>query len=102
MYDVLLYIANWPAARVSAWDILLKARAVENMCYCIGLNRIGNDGNGILYNGHSNIINPKGETFENVREDEYIKRYTLSEKELIQYREKFPAHLDFDSFEINN
>jgi predicted amidohydrolase len=101
LYDVLIYVANWPAARIAAWDILLKARAVENMCYVIGLNRVGIDGAGVLYNGHSNVIDPKGETFEETREDEFIKRYTLSKQELILYREKFPSHLDFDSFEIN-
>jgi predicted amidohydrolase len=100
LYDLLIYIANWPAARISAWDILLKARAVENTCYVVGLNRVGEDGTGIVYNGHSNVVSPKGRTFENCREDEFIQSYTLSAKELVSYREKFPAHLDSDSFEI--
>jgi predicted amidohydrolase len=100
LYDVLLYIANWPAARVSAWDILLRARAVENMCYVAGLNRVGIDGTGIAYNGHSNIIEPKGNELEDTREDEFIKRYILSAEDLINYRKKFPSHLDFDAFEI--
>jgi predicted amidohydrolase len=100
LYDVLIYIANWPAARIKAWDILLQARAVENMCYVAGLNRIGIDGIGISYNGHSNIIGPKGNTFEEAREDAFIKRYTLSAADLISYRKKFPSHMDFDSFEL--
>jgi predicted amidohydrolase len=100
-YDLLIYIANWPAARISAWDVLLKARAVENMCFVIGLNRVGKDGTGTLYNGHSNIIGPKGEAFEDIREDEFIKTYALSGEELTKYRKKFPSHLDFDSFKID-
>jgi len=102
LYDVLIYIANWPATRVTAWDILLKARAVENMCYVIGLNRVGMDGNGILYNGHSNVIDPKGRAFEEAVEDECVRRHTLSGSELASYRENFPTYLDFDSFEIKN
>jgi len=101
LYDLLIYIANWPAARVNAWDILLKARAVENMCYVVGLNRVGKDGTGILYNGHSNIIGPKGDVFEKNKEDQFIKGYTLSANDLISYRKKFPSHLDFDTFKIN-
>jgi predicted amidohydrolase len=100
LYDILIYIANWPAARISAWDILLKARAVENMCYAVGLNRVGKDGAGIDHNGHSNIIGPRGNEFQDIREDEFIKRYTLSAHDLISYRKKFPSHLDFESFEI--
>ena len=100
LYDVLIYVANWPAARASAWDILLKARAIENMSYVIGLNRVGTDENGIVYNGHSNVIGPKGQTFEETREEEFIRRYTLSYEELVLYREKFPSHQDFDIFEI--
>ena len=101
LYDVLIYVANWPAARILAWDILLKARAVENMCYSVGLNRIGNDGLGVEYNGHSNIAGPKGEFLEEDREDAFINRYILSAEELTMYRNKFPSHLDFDSFQIN-
>lgn len=100
LYDVLIYIANWPAVRVSAWDVLLKARAIENMSYVIGLNRVGIDGHEILYNGHSNVIGPKGQAFEDIREDEFIKRYILRYEELVLYREKFPSHYDFDNFEI--
>lgn len=100
LYDVLIYVANWPAVRIDAWDILLKARAVENMCYVVGLNRVGTDGSGVDYNGHSNIIGPKGNAFENVREDEFIKQYVVSADELLTFREKFPAYEDFESFEL--
>jgi len=100
LYDLLIYVANWPAARVGAWDVLLKARSIENMCYTIGLNRIGVDGAGIEYNGHSNVIDSKGTAYENLREDGFIKRYVLSAEDLLAYRKKFPSHMDFDSFEI--
>ena len=100
LYDVALYVANWPAARINAWDILLKARAVENICYSVGLNRIGIDGEGIEYNGHSNISDPKGNFLEEIREDGFTKRYVLSSEELLILRDKFPSHLDFDSYRI--
>jgi len=62
-YDIGIYIANWPAARINAWDTLLKARAMENSCYTIGVNRIGIDGNGIEYTGHSTVFNPKEKNY---------------------------------------
>ena len=70
-YDLLFYIASWPSPRISAWDVLLKARAVENLSYCIGVNRIGQDGNGIPYSGHSAVYDFKGETliFSENKED---------------------------------
>jgi predicted amidohydrolase len=99
-FDVLIYVANWPAARVSAWDVLLKARAIENSCYCIGLNRIGIDGQGIDYNGHSALINPKGEVLFYSENDETIQQVQLDREELDKYREKFPVHLDADHYTI--
>ncbi len=100
LYDAVIYVANWPAARISAWDILLKARAVENICYSVGLNRIGRDGEGIIYNGHSNIAGPKGDFLAVPTEGEFIKNYILSSEELLHLRNKFPSHLDFDSYQI--
>jgi len=70
-YDVLIYLSNWPVKRVNAWNVLLKARSIENQCYTIGLNRIGVDENGIEYNGSSQAIDPYGETlppFKNTEE----------------------------------
>lgn len=99
-YDLLIFIANWPAVRVSAWDILLKARAVENLCYVAGVNRIGEDGNDIDYNGHSAVINTKGQYLWYGQEKEQIKTVKLDKDELDRYREKFPAYLDADDFEI--
>lgn len=99
-YDVLIYVANWPAPRVNAWDVLLKARAIENLSYCIGVNRVGEDGDGRDYPGHSAVIDPKGQSLYDLGEIEAIKTVTLSKEDLINYRKKFPAHLDSDEFEI--
>ncbi len=95
-YDLLLYVANWPAARISAWDILLQARAVENLSYVVGVNRVGQDGNGISYNGHSAMIDFKGTQQKLLTDNVTIHTQTLSGDELLTYREKFPAYLDAD------
>lgn len=99
-YDLLLYVANWPAARVNAWDILLKARAIENLSYVAGVNRVGDDGLGIPYNGHSAIYTPKGETLFFTEDREIIQTIALSSEALDHFRKKFPAHWDADGFEI--
>jgi len=101
-YDVLLYVANWPKARVLAWDSLLQARAIENASYVAGINRIGTDGAGIEYNGHSAVINPKGEYLTQLDVQETSVTVTLHMDELIRYREKFPTHLDADTFYIKS
>ncbi|OEK01927.1 amidohydrolase [Roseivirga sp. 4D4] len=98
-YDLLLYVANWPAVRVNAWDTLLKARAMENVAYTVGLNRVGKDGKEIEYNGHTGAYSPKGETLA-FSEEEEIVNLTLSRSSLDDFREKFPAHLDADQFRI--
>lgn len=100
-YDLLLYVANWPAVRVSAWDILLKGRAIENLCYTIGLNRIGTDGNDVGYDGHSAVIDFKGAELSQMGKSEGIKTIKLPAEELLKYRKKFPAHLDADKFNLN-
>lgn len=99
-YDLSFYIASWPAARSSAWDILLRARAVENLAYTIGVNRIGEDGNGIRYSGHSGIYDFKGGALSFAGEKEVILIAELSYEELVRYREKFPAWKDADDFKI--
>lgn len=98
MYDVLIYVANWPAARIQAWDVLLKARAVENLCFTVAVNRTGSDENGILYNGHSAAIDPKGNLLGPISESPEIISVILHKDELLRYRQKFPAHLDADDF----
>lgn len=99
-YDLLLYVANWPLARIGAWDILLQARAIENQSYVAGVNRIGVDGNGIVYNGHSLVSNFKGEIAHHMRSSEGIYTHTLDGMELVKYRKKFPAFLDSDEVKI--
>lgn len=98
-YDLILYVANWPAVRISAWDTLLKARAIENVSYAVGLNRVGEDGKGIAYNGHSAAYSPKGETLA-FSDEEALISVILSAQELADFRKKFPAHLDADTFEL--
>ncbi|WKK87206.2 amidohydrolase [Marivirga arenosa] len=100
-YDIILFVANWPAVRVNAWDSLLTARAIENVSYSIGVNRIGNDGNEIPHNGHSAIYDPKGNAVYFADDREVIKTISLSAEELMKFRQKFPAQLDADNFLIN-
>jgi predicted amidohydrolase len=98
-YDILLYVANWPQARINVWDTLLKARALENHAYCIGVNRYGKDEKSIFYNGHSSVYNTKGEQLF-FSESEGIYMISLKKEPLDKYRKKFPAYLDADSFKI--
>lgn len=88
-YDLLIYVANWPSVRAEVWKTLLKARAIENVAYVIGVNRIGEDGNGHAYSGDSAIVNYRGELTTE-----------LSLEELNAFREKFPALNDADSFQL--
>lgn len=99
-YDVLIYVANWPEQRSHMWRILLQARAIENQCFCIGVNRVGNDGNDIYYRGDSMIINPLGEALYHKVHDEDIFTITLQKEELEKIREKMPFWKDADSFKI--
>jgi omega-amidase len=99
-YDLLVYVANWPAIRSQHWQTLLKARAIENQSYVVGVNRVGADGKGILYDGHSAIINPKGETLMESIGEESTQTLELNQQELLDWRKKFPAYFDADAFEI--
>jgi omega-amidase len=99
-YDLLIFVANWPQARINAWNTLLPARAVENLCFTAGVNRVGMDGKGIIYNGNSMVINPKGEKIEDLSDKEKISQVCLNYGELIKLREKFPTHLDADDFNL--
>ena len=100
-YDLLLFVANWPKARINAWDTLLQARAIENLCYVVGLNRVGADGVGIDYNGHSGVIEPKGHFLTHFDQEETISTQQLSKAPLEALRQKFPAYLDMDQFTID-
>ncbi len=101
-YDVLLYVASWPKPRINAWDTLLKARAIENMCYCIGVNRIGIDGKGYQYNGHSAVYDVLGNSVlkENPIEEETILYTTLVKSHILETREKLPFLNDRDDFKL--
>jgi len=100
-YDVLLYVANWPKPRIAAWDALLKARAIENMTYCIGVNRVGFDINKHEYVGHSAAYNGLGEKISNISPSAEITAIvTLNAKHLKQIRQKLQFLNDMDSFKI--
>jgi len=96
-YDVLIYVANWPTPRVAAWDTLLKARAIENMAYCIGVNRCGTDDSGYAYSGHSAIFDCLGTplAFSN---EETVLYATLRKDHIEQTRNKLKFLEDRDNF----
>lgn len=100
-YDILVYVANWPERRSLAWNTLLPARGVENLSYVVGVNRIGLDGNNVAYSGDSAVYNAVGEKLSNIKPNEHKhETITLSWKFLQDYREKFPAAMDADDFEL--
>jgi omega-amidase len=101
-YDLLIYAANWPAARNSVWDILLGARAIENQCYVAGINRTGTDSKGIRYIGNSRIISPKGDQLYKAGKKEEVIQYTLRKDTMLKYRKKFPVLMDRDNFILDN
>jgi omega-amidase len=96
--DCIVVVANWPASRSNAWRTLLTARAIENQCFVIGVNRVGIDANNLVYSGDSLIIDPKGELIIDAKDNEGVFSTVLKMDELDQFREKFPAGLDADSF----
>ncbi len=98
-YDVLLYVANWPKTRVEAWDTLLKARAIENMAYCVGVNRIGTDANGLFYSGHSAVYDALGEQLS-FSEDDVVLEVSLSKKHIVETRKKLGFLNDRDTFSL--
>jgi predicted amidohydrolase len=101
-YDVLLYVANWPERRIHAWRTLLQARAIENQCYAVGVNRVGSDGNNIYHSGNSMVVNPLGEILYDKQHDEDIFTITLQKEQLDEVRNKFPFWKDADKFILTN
>lgn len=97
-YDILLYVANWPARRNHAWKTLLQARAIENQCVVIACNCVGEDGNGIIYSGDSCIINPLGEIVISKVNEEGFLYYTIQKSEIETIRNQFPFAKDKDPF----
>jgi predicted amidohydrolase len=100
-YDLLLYVANWPAPRRHHWNTLLQARAIENQAFVLGINRVGKDNNGLEYAGDSVVIDCKGEIIERGDATEQIIIQTFDKALLDDYRAHFPAYLDADKFEIH-
>jgi omega-amidase len=99
-YDLLIYVANWPKTRINAWDILLKARGVENMCYTIGVNRIGTDYNNLEYVGHSQVVDFLGNNLVDPQENEGVFIATLDKITMLETREKLGFLNDRDFFKI--
>jgi predicted amidohydrolase len=100
-YDLLIYVANWPTSRISAWNTLLPARAVENLAYVCGVNRVGVDGMNLCYNGCSSVYDMKGELMVSIAPDiEEIILMELSFYKLKKFRNKFPIWKDSDNFQL--
>lgn len=99
-FDLQIFVANWPSPRAYAWKTLLRARAIENLCYVAAVNRVGNDGNGHAYSGDSAVIDFLGKPLAEGTPAEGIIRATISAEELALHRAHFPAMLDADRFEL--
>jgi omega-amidase len=99
-YDVLIYVANWPERRSHAWKTLLCARAIENQCYVVGVNRVGSDGNNVYHSGNSLVIDPLGQVLYHVADEEDVNTITLQKEMLDEARSKFPFWKDADDFMI--
>jgi predicted amidohydrolase len=101
VYDILIFMANWPHSRKTAWEALLKARAIENMCYAVGVNRTGLDGNNINYTGGTYVFSPRGELLLDLGMDEKVDSLELDKEKLDGFRTKFPVWKDADAFTIS-
>lgn len=100
-YDVLVYVANWPKKRITAWDALLKARSIENMCYVVGVNRVGVDANSFEYSGHSSLYDCLGEKLtHSIPNHESVEIITLKKKHVNETRNKLNFLNDKDFFEV--
>jgi predicted amidohydrolase len=100
-YDLIIYVANWPVPRVNAWDALLKARAIENMAYSIGVNRVGTDGTGMDYNGHTQVYDVLGnELLDHPWIEAGIRTVTLEKRHITAYRSKLKFLGDRDDFTL--
>jgi predicted amidohydrolase len=99
-YDLLLYVANWPARRKLAWSTLLRARAIENVSYVVGVNRVGRDGNGADYCGGSVAIDFLGQPLNDEHDGDDVETVVLDREALVAFRSGFPVHLDADEFDF--
>jgi omega-amidase len=101
-YDVVIYAANWPAARRFAWSALLRARAIENQAFCIGVNRVGADGDGVAHAGDSVINDFTGQPLLELHDKAQVVTVPLDLDALRAWRDKFPAQLDADAFSLTS
>jgi omega-amidase len=99
-YDLLIYVANWPSPRHFAWQTLLKARAIENLSYVVGVNRVGIDANGLNYLGGSTVLDFTGQSLVECGIGPQMQTAHVSHAELTVFRQRFPFHLDADDFNI--
>lgn len=101
-YDLALFVANWPTPRRGSWRTLLRARAIENLSFVIGVNRVGVDGNDLLYAGDSAAIDPLGETLIECGAQEQVVTLVLDPEPLLAHRKRFPAWMDADGFVLDS
>ena len=101
-YDAAIYVANWPAPRANAWRTLLQARAIENLAYVVGVNRVGTAANNLSYAGDSLLVDFKGGLQLDLQAKDQILTSELSAVDLADFRAKFPAHLDADLFSLSS
>jgi omega-amidase len=101
-YDLALFVANWPSPRRGPWRTLLRARAIENLAYVIGVNRVGVDGNNHPYSGDSAVIDPVGEPLVELGPVEQVVTLKIDPSPLLAHRERFPAWMDADSFTLHD
>src|SRR5690606_10136955 len=99
-FDVALFVANWPAPRINAWTALLKARAIENQCYVVGINRIGDDPNGNHYPGKSAVYDVSGEIIHESGSEEAVAAIQLEYEPLMTFRKRFAFLPDQDRFQL--
>ena len=99
-YDLIFFVANWPSPRRYAWRTLLRARAIENLAYCVGVNRVGVDGNDLPYAGDSAALDFLGQPIVELGAQEQVVTVTLDPAALAAHRERFPAWMDADDFEV--
>ncbi len=99
-YDLLVYVANWPEQRNHAWKTLLQARAIENQCFSIGVNRVGYDGNNVYHSGDTMLVDAMGKVVYEKAHDEDIVTITINKNDLEEVRTKFPFYKDADPFMI--
>jgi predicted amidohydrolase len=99
-YDIALFVASWPAARRYAWSTLLRARAIENQAFVVGVNRVGADGGGNVYVGDSAVLDFMGQPVVELTDKAQVVTVPVDLESLRAWRDKFPAHLDADAFSL--